>query len=73
MPPSMALIVILRGSDYRSLEQMFMVPKGFEPSKFDCMKILFFPEYKVLHYMKYQSLLGKKISIHDLLNLLRES
>ena len=37
MPPGMALIVILRGSNYRCLEQIFMVPKGFEPSKFDCI------------------------------------
>ena len=35
MPPGMALIVTLRGSNYRCLEQIFMVPKGFEPSKFD--------------------------------------
>ena len=33
----MALIVTLRGSNYCCLEQIFMVPKGFEPSKFDCM------------------------------------
>ena len=33
----MALIVTPRGSNYRCLEQIFMVPKGFEPSKFDCM------------------------------------
>ena len=38
MPPGMALIVTLRGSNYRCLEQIFMVPKGFEPSKFDCIK-----------------------------------
>ena len=36
MPPGMALIVTLRGSKYCSLEHIFMVPKGFEPSKFDC-------------------------------------
>ena len=36
MPPGMALIVTFRGSNYRCLEQIFMVPKGFEPSKFDC-------------------------------------
>ena len=36
MPPGMALIVTLHGSNYRCLEQIFMVPKGFEPSKFDC-------------------------------------
>ena len=37
MPPGMALIVTLRGSNYRCLEQIFMVPNGFEPSKFDCI------------------------------------
>ena len=39
MPPGMALtcIVTLRGSNYLCLEQMFMVPKGFKPSKFDCI------------------------------------
>ena len=30
MPPGMALIVTFRGSNYRCLEQIFMVPKGFE-------------------------------------------
>ena len=32
MPPGMARIVTLRGSNYRCLEQIFMVSKGFEPS-----------------------------------------
>ena len=32
-----ALIVAFRGSNYRCLEPIFMVPKGFEPSMFDCM------------------------------------
>ena len=35
VPPGVALIVTVRGSNYRCLEQIFMVPKGFEPSKFD--------------------------------------
>ena len=35
VPPGVALIVTFRGSNYRCLEQIFMVPKGFEPSKFD--------------------------------------
>ena len=35
VPPGVALTVTLRGSNYRCLEQIFMVPKGFEPSKFD--------------------------------------
>ena len=37
MHPGMALVVTLRGSNYRCLEQIFMVQKGFEPSKFDCI------------------------------------
>ena len=32
------LIVTFRGSNYRCLEQIFMVTKGFEPSKFDYTK-----------------------------------
>ena len=36
VPPGVALIVTFRGSNYRCLEQIFMVPKRFEPSKFDC-------------------------------------
>ena len=37
VPPGVALIVTFRGSNYRCLEQIFVVPKGFEPSKFDCI------------------------------------
>ena len=36
VPPGVALIVTCRGSNYRCLGQIFMIPKGFEPSKFDC-------------------------------------
>ena len=39
MPPDVALLVTFRGSNYRCLEQIFMVPKGFEPSKLDCIYI----------------------------------
>ena len=46
VPPGMALIVAFRGSNYRCLEQIFMVPKAFEPSKFDLvMGIGAFPGY----------------------------
>ena len=37
VPRGVALIVTFRGSNYRCLEQIFMLPKGFEPSKFDCI------------------------------------
>ena len=39
VPPGVALIVTFRGSNYRYLEQIFMVPKGLEPSKFDCISL----------------------------------
>ena len=39
MPPGMALIVTLRGLNYCCLEQIFMVPKGLEPLKFDYIYI----------------------------------
>ena len=32
VPPGVALIITFRGSNCRCLEQIFMVPKGFEPS-----------------------------------------
>ena len=37
VPPGVALLVTVQGSNYHCLEQIFMVPKGFEPSKFDCI------------------------------------
>ena len=37
MPPGVAPIVTFCGSNNRCLEQIFMVPKRFEPSKFDCI------------------------------------
>ena len=42
VPPGVALIVAFRGSNYRCFEQIFVVPKGFEPSKFYCVMFLFF-------------------------------
>ena len=42
VPPGVALIVTFRGSNYRCLEQIFMVPKGFEPSKFDCIYVFMY-------------------------------
>ena len=41
MPPDLALLSTLIGSNYPCLELIFMVPKVFEPLKFDCiLKIL---------------------------------
>ena len=35
MPPDLALLSTLSGSNYPCLELVFMVPKVFEPLKFD--------------------------------------
>ena len=37
MPPDLALSSTLSGSNYPCLELIFMVPKVFEPLKFDCI------------------------------------
>ena len=51
MPPDLALLSTLTGSNYPCLELIFMVPKVFEPLKFDCMSSLvphsLFPIYDV--------------------------
>ena len=39
MPPDLALLSTLIGSNYPCLELIFMVPKVFEPLKFDCILI----------------------------------
>ena len=36
MPPGLALLSTLTGSNYPCLELILMVPKVFEPLKFDC-------------------------------------
>ena len=37
MPPNLALLSTLNGSNYPYLELIFKVPKVFEPLKFDCI------------------------------------
>ena len=37
MPPDLALLSTLSGSNYLCLELIFMVPKVFQPLKFDCI------------------------------------
>ena len=39
MPPDLALLSTLIGSNYPCLELIFMVPQVFEPLKFDCIYI----------------------------------
>ena len=45
MPPDLALLSTLNGSNYPCLGLIFMVPKVFEPLKFDCIcpNTLWFP------------------------------
>ena len=50
MPPGMAPIVTILGSNNRCLEQICMVPKRFEPSKFDCNALLI-PSEQVSNYL----------------------
>ena len=40
MPPNLALLSTLNGSNYPCLELNFMVPKVFEPLKFYCKQLL---------------------------------
>ena len=42
MPPDLALLSTLIGSNYPCLELFFMVPKVFEPLEFDCISPLFY-------------------------------
>ena len=39
MPSDLALLSTLIGSNYSCLELIFMVPKVFEPLKFDCKQL----------------------------------
>ena len=39
MPPDLTLLSTLIGSNYPCLELIFMVPKVFEPLKFDCIMV----------------------------------
>ena len=38
-PSDLALLSSLNGSNYPCLELIFMVPKAFEPLKFDCIYV----------------------------------
>ena len=42
MPSDQALLSTLIGSNYPGLELIFMVPKMFDPLKFDCISIIDF-------------------------------
>ena len=40
MPPDLALLTTLTGSNYPCLELIFIVQKLFEPLKFDCILVV---------------------------------
>ena len=50
MPPDLAPLSTLNGSNYPCLELIFMVPKVFEPLKFDCIM----HHYKILMHEEPQ-------------------
>ena len=50
MPPDLAPLSTLNGSNYPCLELIFMVPKVFEPLKFDCIM----DPYKILRHEERQ-------------------
>ena len=52
-PPDPALSSTLIGSNYPCLELFFMVPKVFEPLKFDCMCVVILKSF-VASYETYQ-------------------
>ena len=49
MPPELALLSTLIGSNYPCLELIFMVPKVFEPLKFDCIYAIWKKLYLKVH------------------------
>ena len=57
MPPDLALLSTLIGSNYPCLEQIFMVLKMFEPLKFDCIcqkhgKIVTYDHQHFFYYLE---------------------
>ena len=60
MPPEMALLSTLIGSNYSCHELIFMVPKVFEPLKFDC---------SFLTYGECQSIMQLKVIVNFIMAL----
>ena len=60
MPPDLVLLSTLIGPNYPCLELIFMVPKLFEPLKFDCISIFLLVFVKLLQW---------QYGIHPLLTL----
>ena len=67
MPPDLALLSTLIGSNYPRLELFFMVPKVFEPLKFDCIFFLRYADLvtlsiHVLHLLLDDRCKGQQVS-----------
>ena len=58
LPPDLALLSTLIGSNFPCLELIFMVPKVFEPLKFDCTCNLGFNPKHVEHFQSLDLLMG---------------
>ena len=61
MSPDLALLSTLDGSNYPCLELIFMVPKVFEPLKFDCIymeKIIMFKTVSKSHAVSKSHLIA---------------
>ena len=54
MPPDLALLSTFIGSNYPCLELIFMVPKVFEPLKFDCNENMPNPGHKQSQRKSFQ-------------------
>ena len=54
MPPDLALLLTLTGSNYPCLELISMVPKVFEPLKFDCIQFILISPYQQDSLAPYQ-------------------
>ena len=59
MPPDLALSSTLIGSSYPCLELIFMVPKVFEPLKFDCIYLVY-SSATVLRIHKFHSVVNEQ-------------
>ena len=66
MPPDLALSSTLNGSNYPSLELIFMVPKVFEPLKFDCITIILI--FVSFHFAINTEINNKKRISHPILH-----
>ena len=60
IPPDLALLSTLLGSNNTCLKLVFMVPMVFEPLKFDCTLIFFVEKMKAFALQKFLTFFDKK-------------